>query len=349
MPRLRTSLTIARSSKALWATTNRSAGPPTRIVVNRASGSSREVLTPIRRWISVPRAIGSNDRGRARAGRAGHAPASPGPSEPVAQRSTARPAGAATVARSRRGPARAAPGGTRTRSATASAAPGRPSVAGRGRHPGVDRRVVEDRGGVEERVRVEVLVGDEPCRPRSRRYAGRSPADDPRRGDRAPRPSACPSAVASARVELPARPTMRSAATSAAAHLLAQERDTGDTGRAGRPAAARGRRAPPRSPPRRSRGRRGPARRAARARRRPRALNRRTAWEPPKTSSSRPPGRDAEALPGGDRVERPEVADRGPGHDSSGPGRPPGPDPVSANETATGRPAGPSAGRSGRG
>ena len=35
------------------------AGPPTRIVVNRASGSSRDVFTPIRRWIAVPTASAS--------------------------------------------------------------------------------------------------------------------------------------------------------------------------------------------------------------------------------------------------------------------------------------------------
>ena len=51
-----------RSSNGLWTVANRSAGPPTRIVVNRASGSSRDVLTPIRRWMSDPIAIGVERR-----------------------------------------------------------------------------------------------------------------------------------------------------------------------------------------------------------------------------------------------------------------------------------------------
>ena len=51
---------------------NKSAGPPTRIVVNRASGSSRDVLTPMRRWISVPAASASNGRRRHGCG-GGHA------------------------------------------------------------------------------------------------------------------------------------------------------------------------------------------------------------------------------------------------------------------------------------
>ena len=65
MSRLRTNLRRPRSSNPLWTTAKRSAGPPTRIVVNRASGSSRDVLTPIRRWISVPSAIASNLPGSA--------------------------------------------------------------------------------------------------------------------------------------------------------------------------------------------------------------------------------------------------------------------------------------------
>ncbi len=44
--RARANRTIARSSKALRTVANRSAGPPTRIVVNRPSGSSRDVLIP---------------------------------------------------------------------------------------------------------------------------------------------------------------------------------------------------------------------------------------------------------------------------------------------------------------
>ena len=42
----------------------RSAGPPTRMVVKRASGSRRDVLTPMRRWMSVPRAWASASANR---------------------------------------------------------------------------------------------------------------------------------------------------------------------------------------------------------------------------------------------------------------------------------------------
>ena len=139
-PRARANRTSARSSCALCTVANRSAGPPTRIVVNRASGSSRDVLTPIRRWMSVP--VG--DRVEAR--------------------------------RSRRGPSRAALDGgrcpavasraaaARTSSATASAAPGRPQRTCRGRHRGVRPRIVEQRRRLEQRRRVERLVVDQPRR-----------------------------------------------------------------------------------------------------------------------------------------------------------------------------------------
>jgi hypothetical protein len=60
MARDRANRTRARSSNRLWTVAKRSAGPPTRIVVNRASGSSRDVLTPTLRWMSDPVAIGSN-------------------------------------------------------------------------------------------------------------------------------------------------------------------------------------------------------------------------------------------------------------------------------------------------
>ena len=62
LPRPRTKAGIAlapgvadrpRSSNALWAVANRSADPPTRIVVNRASGASRSARTPRRRAISA--------------------------------------------------------------------------------------------------------------------------------------------------------------------------------------------------------------------------------------------------------------------------------------------------------
>ena len=91
-PRVRANRTRARSSNALCAVAKRSAGPPTRIVVNRASGSSRDVLTPIRRWISVPMAIGIEDRGHAVAYRA-------------ARRSMASASGRASGGRPRPGPA----------------------------------------------------------------------------------------------------------------------------------------------------------------------------------------------------------------------------------------------------
>ena len=108
-----------RSSNALCATANRSAGPPTRIVVNRASGSSREVLTPIRRWI----------RPRPRRRRSGGRPRSPAPRR---------------AARSPRSPPASGSGAPRatamTSSATASAATGPAGVARRRGHPGVARR-----------------------------------------------------------------------------------------------------------------------------------------------------------------------------------------------------------------
>ncbi len=53
--RARAKRTMARSSNRLRTSANRSAGPPTRMVVKRASGSWRDVLTPSRRWMSVPR------------------------------------------------------------------------------------------------------------------------------------------------------------------------------------------------------------------------------------------------------------------------------------------------------
>ena len=102
----RANRTIARSSWMLWTVAKRSAGPPTRIVVNRASGSSRDVLTPIRRWIAVPISTGSNARSPAR-GR--HATAPREIRSIVAVSGNGRRSAAA-----------------RTRAATASAAPGRP-------------------------------------------------------------------------------------------------------------------------------------------------------------------------------------------------------------------------------
>ena len=108
--------------------------------MNRASGSSREVLTPIRRWMSVPVAIASKPRD--------HRRAAAGEALDLGRRPGA--AGGAAAAR--------------TSSATASAAPGRPSDAGRGRHRGVRRRVLEEAGRVEQRRGIEGLVVDEPRR-----------------------------------------------------------------------------------------------------------------------------------------------------------------------------------------
>ena len=198
IPRERAKRTIARSSWTLWTVANRSAGPPTRIVVNRASGSSREVLTPIRRWIAVP----------TRAGRRRPAPDPADPSRGRAPRDRL----------DRRRPAAAAGASARARrsAATASAAPGRPrprAAAAIAVRAGIVEEEVRRR---DERVGVERLVGDEP--------GGAGVGED--RGVRAlVAAPACgygtmtdgiPSAVTSASVDEPARPTTRSVATSAA-------------------------------------------------------------------------------------------------------------------------------------
>ena len=141
-PRDRANRTSARSSKALWTVANRSAGPPTRIVVNRASGSSRDVLTPIRRWMSVPIAMASNGT----VARSGVTP-------DVTQRLRA------SGGRSRRGSG----SGRRSRGGDDEIGDGIGGAgsgqrAGGGGHRGVSGGVVEDRGGIEQGGGVEGLV-----------------------------------------------------------------------------------------------------------------------------------------------------------------------------------------------
>ena len=114
IPRDRAKRTSARSSWALWTVANRSAGPPTRIVVNRASGSSRDVLTPIRRWMSVPIAIASK--------------AEPDPCSVAAAAVTRAIPATIALDPSAVGQRLAGRRAARTSAATASAAPGRPSA-----------------------------------------------------------------------------------------------------------------------------------------------------------------------------------------------------------------------------
>ena len=146
----------ARAARtALCATANRSAGPPTRIVVNRASGSSRDVLTPIRRWMSVPmrdRVERRGRRGRSSPGRA------PRERRSIVGRSGQRPALGGRQRRARR------PRPQR---------PGRAERPGGGRHraragPGSSRM----RAAVEQRRGVERLVVDRARPPPPRRAPG---------------------------------------------------------------------------------------------------------------------------------------------------------------------------------
>ena len=177
IPRDRAKRTIARSSWTLWTVAKRSAGPPTRIVVNRASGSSRDVFTPIRRWIAVPIATASKAApdpcsvGRGR----GHA------SDPREIRSIS-----SAVGSGRRSAA------AMTSAATASAAPGRPKAARRLGHRGaggvVGQRAVRGR---DERVGVERLVGDDPGRAGVGEDPGVRASGGPRRGDTGRSPTGC--------------------------------------------------------------------------------------------------------------------------------------------------------------
>ena len=140
--RERANRTRARSSNALCTVANRSAGPPTRIVVNRASGSSRDVLTPIRRWMSVPTAMASNSVGR---------------------RHAAGPPRSTLDARSGRWQ-RLAPGSSQHQVRDRIGGPWPPEATGGRGHGGVACRVVEQVGGGEQRRGVEVGVLDEPRR-----------------------------------------------------------------------------------------------------------------------------------------------------------------------------------------
>ena len=199
----RANRTSARSSKTLWAVANRSAGPPTRIVVNRASGASRDVLTPIRRWMSAR-----------------------------ARRIERRRGGGGSVTRRSpraialdRWPARAAAGARRARGELGDrvGGPGPAERARGGGHRGVRGRVVEDRGGLDEGVASNASSATSRAAPASASTA-RSPAGGRRRAGTGTTTIGSPKAVTSASVDEPARPTTRSAAASAASMLVAQER-----------------------------------------------------------------------------------------------------------------------------
>ena len=172
---------------------NRSAGPPTRIVVNRASGSSRDVLTPIRRWMSVPIAIGVEAPRSSRA--------TPRETRSISARSGQRPALARRPSRARRPRRRP---------------PGRPSARAAADIASVARRVVEQIPAASTSASASNASSS------TRRAA---PASTSTRALARWWPAACgygtttigrPSAVTSARVDEPARPTTRSAAASAA-------------------------------------------------------------------------------------------------------------------------------------
>ena len=226
--RARAYLTRARSSNALWATANRSAGPPTRIVVNLASGSSRDVLTPIRRWMSVPVASGSNT-----------AAVTPDPG-----RGAPESAGSGHGCPVRGGQDEVGDGVGRGRSAH------RPGGSG---HRDVGRGVVEDPGRVEQRVAVERLVIDEPGGARLDHRPGIGPLvagrvrirhDDDRAGrGRRPRPGWTSRPARRGGRRWPGRPACRRAGTGMAG-----------SARVARPGAPRGRPGRRHSRRRRSRG-----------------------------------------------------------------------------------------------
>ena len=260
-------------------------GPPTRIVVNRASGSSREVLTPIRRWMSVP---GRERVERRRSARAGPRARACARSRPAREGRQLGPPPPGRARRPRRRP------------------PGRPSARAAARIAVVRVRVVEERGGVEERLGVEGLVLDQArgagrdqargvgplvaggVRIRARRPpAGRGrsprPASTSRPGRRAGRPPR-------------GRPASRHAGTGTA--------DSAARSRLGQPVAPR------------QGGRvavvagdvddvtRSTSRGSASA---TAALNRRTACEPPNTSSTRSSAGTPIRMPGRGPVDGPRA------------------------------------------
>ena len=181
---------------ALWTVANRSAGPPTRIVVNRASGSSREVLTPIRRWMSVPMRDGVEGGDHGPAAVIGCHPGQPFDRRRVGQRRAVR--GRHARARRRRRPLRA------------------------GRATGRRRPSRRARVGSSRSVAASSSAAASNASSSTMRAA---PASTSAAALARWCPEACgygtttigrPSAVTSASVEAPARPTTRSAVASAA-------------------------------------------------------------------------------------------------------------------------------------
>ena len=231
----RANFTSARSSNGLCTTANRSAGPPTRIVVNRASGSSRDVLTPIRRWMSVPIAMASKARHRAsgRLGRVvGHG------RRPRAVASISAASGSDSPERDREhevgdrvGGVRAGPARARRRTSPRAATDRR---AARRPRPAGPRRSPRPRPGSRPRPRRTPRRCGAGARPRG--DTGRSPSGartrPPRRASRRrPGPPRGP--------RRRARPSCRRGGTG-----------TGGTGRAGPRAGSRARRPRRRTPPR---------------------------------------------------------------------------------------------------
>ena len=312
--RARAKRTRPRSSNRLWATANRSAGPPTRMVVNRPSGSSRDVLTPIRRWMSLP----GGERVERAAGRlrrrAGHA------RDPRAIVSIS--AGVGPGLASRDGEHEVRDGGRGV---------GTGEVAGGGGHHGVARGIGEQARDLDEPVRIEVLVLDQ----------DRGPGGGEDSALRRWWPAACgygTIAIGSANAadfgegrgarRGPPRGRRRRAPRSSR---------RGGTGTAGSgraaPSAARSRAASaaayPASPvtctTRTRSTRRGRAASTA-------SLIRRTACEPPNTRRIRSPGRPPNGRPGLVGVHARDRPDRRAGHVARPRGRGPSPSPRSYRE-----------------
>ncbi len=205
------------------------------MVVNRASGSSREVLTPIRRWMSVPIAMASNVAITT-------APArhrAPLASQPLDRRGV----GQRRAGRGRHHQLRHRVGGSR---------PGhRPR--GRGHHH-VPRRILEKRGRVEQRRRHRTPRPRRSAPRRPRRARRRWPAGARRHADTGRRPSA-----GRARSPRPASTRRRDRRPGRPSRAPPASRREG-TGTAGTAPAKLGQaappepRAPPRTRPRRSRG-----------------------------------------------------------------------------------------------
>ena len=201
--------------------TNRSAGPPTRIVVNR-----RERL--VARRLDADAALDVRpDRRTRRTARPAMADVTP--AAPRRRRSIVAGVGQRPALGEREHELRDGVGGAR-----AGRAPGRPRAS-----RACAGRVVEDAPPPEQRRGVELLVVDEPRRPGLDERARVRHAGGPRRAGTGRRPSAGRARSASASVDEPARPTTRSAAASASV-MSSRRNGYGGSARA-RPPAGRSR------------------------------------------------------------------------------------------------------------